>query len=693
MGDWLMLGFHSIRLLIKLLGAKKSIFLSIVFCLLALGVFTSLAYDNFLHLQAQNVSQLSVFNEIIKPLSGITLALGLLMSIISASQLVPYLRERGQLSLVQQSSLTPFQLARCFTRVNLFFVLIPILYFLCVVLFISIFSQIELSLVFVNTIILLLGLIFYSFLVQSLSFISRTLIVSVLVSLTVIILIMSLEQVFSRSTELRYLSIFTQLFLQSRDGVVSLKELIYLLIWICFAYCLFQNQIKKIKGSTQSKKGLYFGYSLIITLGCLKTVDYFVPATFMPISQTANEKLPEYYKEQISLIKQPIKITAVIDKEQSKDEIIQGIDYLKQFNKNINLNFSNRQAFRSKENNESGQIATFVSLKIGNNQQAIRYPFAEPAIISLAKTIERLHSKSQEWIVFIQGHNEPSIFGQSGRSFSLFYNQLKAMGWPVIEQNLRNNQLISDNTKLIIIANSQQEWLDKETESLINFLKRGGHLLLMREAEDQLPQALVNYIGVKKTEGTILDKKGFSSGTPHPAILIIDQFNQHPINNNIQSLVALPWSNGLELIKQEFDNLWQDSIVLSSHDQVWNELAINKSEFELNQSKGEEQKSYDLMISLEREFGSASEGKKKQRVLLVGDSSFLSDAAINNYANQQLAANMISWLLSSQSQLIESQYRDNSIQASLFSHFMLRWFFSLIFPALFLLGYVYKMRV
>ena len=98
------------RFLIKQLFRKKSIFLSIIFSLLSLGIYTSLAYENFLHLQAQNISQLSLFNEIIKPLSGLALILGLLMSIISASQLIPYLNERGQISILRHASLKPYQL-------------------------------------------------------------------------------------------------------------------------------------------------------------------------------------------------------------------------------------------------------------------------------------------------------------------------------------------------------------------------------------------------------------------------------------------------------------------------------------------------------------------------------------------------------------------------------------------------------
>ena len=400
-----------------------------------------------------------------------------------------------------------------------------------------------------------------------------------------------------------------------------------------------------------------------------------------------------------------VEITAVVDSEESKDEIIKAISRLQLFKQDISVEFTNRQAFADISKDRNGQIEEFVSIKVGNKQQTIRYPFSNSAHISMAKLIDHIESKSAQWITFIQGHDEVSLFSKSGRSFSKFYAQLKSLGFPVVEQNLRTQKFISNNTKLVVIADSKQEWLDAEIKVLIQYLDTGGNLLVMREAKDKIPEALESYLGINTQNGTLIDQYGFSSGTPHPAILIISQFNQHNVNQGINSLLAFPWSVGLNIMDQTIDkkeNLWKSEVALSSHQQVWNDIDFSEiprsttNNFVFEPSEKEAKKSHSLLIALERDLTSENTTNihSTQRVLVIGDTSFVSDTAINNYANLQLGINIINWLLSYQThssvEQFENQYQDNYIRISPFTHFMLNWFFSFIAPFFLLVFFIVK---
>ncbi|PCI67111.1 MAG: hypothetical protein COB38_09650 [Gammaproteobacteria bacterium] len=699
------------KILFKQFCTKPSIQLAVIFCLLAIGIFTSLSYSNFLYLQAQSVDKLSVFNEIIKPLSGVTLLLSLIIGIITASQLMPYFFSKGQQNILQQMSLSKFQFFVLITKLNLKFILIPFYYFLIIYLFIVFNSDLDLLLFFTTSSFLLFGILLYTFASLTISLNSKSVIFSILISFVAIVLLVSLDQIFIGYEDFYFLTIFNKLFLSVREGSVSLQEILHLIVWLLFAIYMMFNAIDNIRNRKKQSptKSLLIGFAIVVI--SLKLIAMIMPDHNINTSITTNNQLSEYYQNQLKNTLSPVEITAVVDSEESKDEIIKAVNRLKVFKHDISIKFSNRQAFMDVSKERNGQIQEFVSIKIGNKQQTIGYPFASSAQLSIAKLIDHIESKSAQWITFIQGHDEVSIFSKSGRSFSKFYAQLKALGFPVVEQNLRKQKFISNNTKLVVIADSRQEWLADEVESLMQYLQRGGNLLMMREANDKMPKALSDYLGVSAQQGTLIDEQGFSSGTPHPAILIVNEFSQHSVNQGINSLLAFPWSIGLNVIdptiKQKgTEALWKSETILASHQQVWNEIVASKKSNSTTNSfvfdpPVEKRKPHSLLIALERKFSPQStvNSHTKQRVLVIGDTSFISDTAINNYANLQLGINMINWLLSYQSynadgqlqnQSIEGQYQDNYIRISPITHFMLNWFFSFVFPFSLLIFFIYQ---
>ena len=628
------------KILLKQFWRKPSIQLVIIFSLLAIGIFTSLSYSNFLHLQAQNIDKLSVFNEILKPLSGMVLLLSLITGIVTASQLLPYFFSKGQQSILQQMSLNKLQFFVLITKLNLKFILIPFFYFLMISLFIAYNSDLDLFLLLTTYGFLLLGILLYTLPILTISLNSKNVISSMLISFFAIILMVSLDQVFMRYEHFNFLTVFNKLFLSAREGSASLQEIAHLIIWLLFAIYIMFNAIENVRnGKNQSAiKSLFIG--LVVVAIILKTITMIIPDHNISTSIISNNQLPKYYQNQLKNISSSVEITAVVDREESKDEIIKAISRLKIFKQDISVKFSNRQAFTDISKERNGQVEEFISIKVGNKQQAIGYPFANSAHISIVRLIDHIESKSDQWITFIQGHDEVSVFSKSGRSFSKFYAQLKSLGFPVVEQNLRTQKFISNNTKLVVIADSKQEWLDDEVEVLIQYLNDGGNLLIMRETMDKIPEVLESYLGVSAQEGTLIDEKGFSSGTPHPAILIVNQFNQHSINQGIDSLLAFPWSIGLNIVDSTAEKngkqaLWKSETILTSHQLVWNEIesskkaSSNKNEFIFDPLE-EKRKSHSLLIALERNLASANTTNTHatQRVLVIGDTSFISDTAI-----------------------------------------------------------------
>ena len=692
--------------LFKQLLQQKSIQWSLLIGLLLMGYFSRTLYQNFLYLQAQNMSQLSLFNEIIKPLAGLALIILLFLNILIASHLYPSFFARGQHSLLLNTSLSSAQLARqlifSLFKINL----LPLAFFFLILLAYWFYSPVNMLLLLTTSLALIFASVLFSMISLIMSFaIGKRLIMLVATSF-LIILIFMLDAYLIQQPKLIYLSIYQSLFLNLREGFISLFELLRYSLWLILLWNLLIKLLNALRGLA-SLKGFIAGmqqWKMALSLLTILLLAFIqmqfnrqeLDFAYWDLSQRQSNSLSQQSLEQLSQIKSLIKITAVIDKEQQRDEIRNAFKLLHQYQKHSELKFTSRQALSQQQKQQSRmQLDQFVSVDIGGVALSLRFPFEQDAKQSLLSMIMQIQERSQKWIIFIEGHGEVSPLKQTNRDLSAFYQQLKAEHWSVAVQNLANRPIIANNTQLVVIAAGKKAWLATETTTLLNYLKQGGNLLLLREKDDSLPPQIIDFIGINKLPGVLIDWRGYQSGTPHPAVLIVNQFSKHPVNFSIDSLLAFPWSVGLELTnKASLSKTNEDAkqnletrsgltdlvyrVILKTHQGVWNELNSDQTELAFTPEKGEVTASFPLAISLQK-------ASKKQRVIVVGDASFLSNGAINNYANGQFAINIIHWLSESPIQRLQNQSDDSFIRLSAIGNMLFNWLFWLLLPLIFML--------
>jgi len=658
-----------ISLLIKMLFNRKSLQITLVLLIALIGLFLTLSYQNFLYLQSQNISQLSVFNEIIKPLSGLVLLAQLIIIGLVSSLIKPYFSSQGQQGLFIHSGLRDISLMGINFLVVFLFSLIPLAYFLIVCFFLLLNSEVDFQLVLSTSAALLMASLLFGVFILAITLQHKKILVAWLMAMSSLLILFVFDD-YLRNSQIN-ISIYLDFFIHIREGLIDIREIIAVVNWVLIFFLLFLFSWLKTRFADKSVfKNVLIVTAVILVINMILLKNLSINP--WDISQSRINSLNNNLVEPISKIDKPIKITAVIDEAENQDEIRRAVDIISQYNENIDLNFTNRQALMS----QSEFVDQFVTVEIEGVQQSARYPFDRTAKEIISHLMVQLTSRSNQWITFIEGHGEASPFGSSGRDVTGFYQSLKDLGWPVAVQNLKQHPTISHNTKIVVIAAGKMKWLDGETDALMDYLNNGGSLLVLREFDDQLPAKLSSFLAIKKSDGMLIDWQGFQSGTPHPAILIVNQFESHPINTGIDSLLAFPWSVGLYIDDEKESNKLYEPI-LQTHKGIWNETEHAAEELSFNSDKGEQQKVFNLGFSIE-------DKNIQQRIVVLGDSSFLSDSAINNYANKQFSLNLISWLSAQKMIISDSQHRDSYIQLSPVSHFIFNWLFSLIFPLIFI---------
>ena len=522
----------------------------------ALGLFTSVTFQNFLHLQGQNLSSLSVYNEIIKPLSGLVLLSQILIIVFCSSLISPYFSNVGQKGLFIHSNLTNPSLVWLNLIVVFTFSLLPVGIFIFILLALISYSQVDVFLILnlVSALILVSGI--FCFISIAVSFVFNRALITLTASFIIIVLLFIIEQ-FLRNFSPGF-SFVLSFLLAMREGLFDVGSLISVFLWLAFSFliCLFSI------GHFRKNNNLSYKHLIAVFFGIaifqLAYSQLFV-SSVKDISQHGINSLNEKIAEQLNAINEPIKLVAIVENQASKDEIEKAVSIIRRYQPNIEVDFTNRQAYS--DSNEF--VEQFVAVRLGNLQQAVAYPFDKPAQLVISDLILQLTNRSKQWITFIEGHGEASIFGKTNRDITQFYHSIKELGWPISAQNFSRNPIITNNTKLAVIAAGKTEWLPAEVNALTQYLKGGGNLLLLREHDDKIPKSIEHYLGIEKMPGVLIDWNGYQSGTPHPAVLIINNFADHPINTGVNSLIAMPWAVGLERLTNKVDNFEYESVMSS----------------------------------------------------------------------------------------------------------------------------------
>ena len=256
---------------------------------------------------------------------------------------------------------------------------------------------------------------------------------------------------------------------------------------------------------------------------------------------------------------------------------------------------------------------------------------------ALSNTLLQLLSSEQHWLSFLSGHGERNPIGTANFDLGEFGKHLKqhhAIAQPL---NLATLPAIPDNSSLLVIAAPTVTLLDKELELIRHYLQQGGNLLLLTEPDQTLLKPLLEQLGVQVLPGTVVDNKAKLYGIDNASFVVISTYkNPHAITKNLETMSLFP---GAAALIPSADSTYKSVDLLSTTDQAWNETGTLAGVINYDASQGEKLGPLTLGLALTRNVAN-----KKQRIVVMGDSDFLSNAYLNNVGNLDLGLRIVKWL-------------------------------------------------
>lgn len=357
---------------------------------------------------------------------------------------------------------------------------------------------------------------------------------------------------------------------------------------------------------------------------------------------TANQEhsLSEDSVELLSKLDAPVSITAFArDSGGLRERINTLVERYQQYKPDVTLEFVNPDLAPDRVREEG--IVTEGTLVIRYNERREQITALREREISNA--LARLARQKDRWVVFMQGHGERDYDGQANFDLGTLGEELGKQGFQIQSLNIASNE-IPENTQLLVAAGPQANWLPVESERVTAFLKNGGNLLWLTDpAGVAQPQALIDTLGIKPAEGTVVDANAQLFGVNDPTISLVTEY---PRSGPAQDFTLLTVYPRATMLKAAEGANWKASAFLRTLPNSWLETSKLEGNVQFEENNGDIEGplaiGYFLRKPLAQE--NAAGEAQEQRAVVIGDGDFLSNAYIGNGGNLDLGIALFNWL-------------------------------------------------
>lgn len=249
----------------------------------------------------------------------------------------------------------------------------------------------------------------------------------------------------------------------------------------------------------------------------------------------------------------------------------------------------------------------------------------------LSNAIARLSLDNSQWVISLAGHGEASLYGSANFDLKTFSQKLEGQGYKLIEHQLSSTGQMPDNTAMLLLAAPRTGFSEPEVRVLLDYLEQGGNLLWL--ADGEIPDALAEYLELDFRPGIVVDAAAADLGIDTPTIGVINRYPDHPLTRSLQGPVLLPHARAMR--QRAGATQWSFTALLETGSRSWNETGDLKGSIQANPEQQEQLGPLTLGVAMTRQ---------EQRVVIIGDADFLSNAYLGNGANLALGQSIMHWL-------------------------------------------------
>lgn len=349
-------------------------------------------------------------------------------------------------------------------------------------------------------------------------------------------------------------------------------------------------------------------------------------------------------RDVLALLERPARITAYVGPDPvTRRGIRELVERYRRAGGDVALEFVNPETNPRRARELGLRAGGEVIVRVGEREQRLTRVSEQ----SISNALARLARGRERWIVFLEGHGERDPDGRANFDLRVFAGRLRERGLNVQTLNLATGAHVPDNADLLVIASPRTAYLPGEVERIRRYLDAGGRLLWLTEpgAGERL-RGLADALGVRRREGVVVDAAAGLFGADAPDFVVVGDYARHPVTRALETITLFPQAVALETADTAG---WRHTALLRTRRESWTAPVDGARD------GGEPAGPLTLGVAASRERpgdgGGADGAPRQQRVAVIGDGDFLSNAYAGNGANLDLGMRLVNWLVGDDAQV------------------------------------------
>lgn len=259
----------------------------------------------------------------------------------------------------------------------------------------------------------------------------------------------------------------------------------------------------------------------------------------------------------------------------------------------------------------------------------------------LTGALVRVSKDTKKRILFLEGHGERGIADQERGGLSTAKEALTKQGYETGTLSLLQESAVPADTSVLAVAGPRRPVTREEKDRISRYVGEGGRLLLLIDPESQPDlDDLLKQWGVELGKGVLVDLQDRLAQGDLTA-LMVRTFTEHEITQDFTFAVLFPLSRHL-VFHENLAKDWEYVPLARTSPRSWAETELKGRVVGFNE-KDDVQGPLPLAAALTPK-KAPEEGKRRPAIVIVGNSSFASNAYINFPGNTDFLLHALGWL-------------------------------------------------
>jgi len=297
-------------------------------------------------------------------------------------------------------------------------------------------------------------------------------------------------------------------------------------------------------------------------------------------------------------------------------------------------------------------VASLISQRVAVvNGQMVPGPVQFVGEAEITSTLIQLTRKTPGRVMFLYGHGEKMPDDSSNNGALAAATELHRNGWLVDKYIITPgaNAQFAPDTSVVVLAGPRKELSNEDLKALQGVLDRGGGVLaLVDPGVNAGLEPLLDAWGAHLNEDLVVDLQDHLASAD-PTSLYVTRFSQeHAIGKGMGALAAvLPMSRRIAISAASPPGVFVHSFMHTSGNgwAIQQQPGMQDQHLQIDKNR-DKRGPISLGVACERseQFAQPGEASKQGRLVVIGNSSFITSQYVDMAGNLNLFLNCVDWL-------------------------------------------------